>query len=101
MAASTFGPVSLQSAGIQACLLGKALTVDAARFLLVFGALGSQYFTDRFGRRRTFIVAALGFIVGVLIQTFAPSFTVLMLGRVFVGLGVGIGLAVSAHSQFP
>lgn len=61
----------------------------------VFGALGSHYFTDRYGRRRTFIVAAVGFIIGVLIQTFAPSYAVLMTGRVLVGLGVGIGLAVS------
>jgi predicted MFS family arabinose efflux permease len=61
----------------------------------VFGALGSHYFTDRYGRRRTFIVAAIGFIIGVLIQAFAPSFTILMIGRVFVGLGVGVGLAVS------
>ena len=40
-------------------------------------------------------MAAIGFIIGVLIQAFAPSFTILMIGRVFVGLGVGVGLAVS------
>jgi MFS family permease len=77
---------------------GNELTACLWIFASVFGALGSQYFTDRFGRRRTFIVAAIGFIIGVLIQTLAPSFAVLMIGRVFVGLGVGIGLAVSgAH----
>ncbi|GKY95357.1 protein O-mannosyltransferase 2 [Mayamaea pseudoterrestris] len=72
----------------------RELFIGSINFWAIFGALGSQYFTDRFGRRRTFIVAAIGFIIGVLIQTFAPSFTILMLGRVFVGLGVGIGLAI-------
>ena len=45
-------------------------------------------------------MAAIGFIIGVLIQTFAPSFAVLMFGRVFVGLGVGIGLAVRSWQSF-
>jgi len=59
-----------------------------------FGALTASAISDRFGRRRGFIVAAIGFIFGVLIMTFAQSYAFLMFGRVFVGLGVGFGLAI-------
>ena len=62
----------------------------------MFGAFAAQYSTDTYGRRKTFIVAAVGFIIGVLVMTFSNSYKVLMLGRVFVGLGVGVGLAVSS-----
>lgn len=60
----------------------------------VFGALGAHFVTDRFGRRRTFIMAAVGFIIGVLIESFGNSYSLLLFGRFFVGLGVGIGLAI-------
>ena len=60
----------------------------------MFGALFAQYFTDRYGRRRTFILAAIGFILGCTVQALAPSYFFLMLGRLFVGLGVGTGLAI-------
>ena len=68
-------------------------------FLLVFGALFAHHFTDTYGRRYTFIVAALGFIVGILIQSFSTSYEILMFGRVFVGLGVGTGLAIGESRE--
>ena len=40
-------------------------------------------------------MAAIHFILGIIIVTIAQSFTALMVGRVFIGLGVGFGLAVS------
>jgi predicted MFS family arabinose efflux permease len=60
----------------------------------MFGALGAHWICDRYGRRLSFIVAAVGFIIGIVIMACAWSFPVLMFGRVFVGLGVGFGLAV-------
>jgi sugar porter (SP) family MFS transporter len=60
----------------------------------VFGAFFAHHFTDTYGRRSTFILAAVGFIVGVVLQSFSSTFDLLMLGRSFVGLGVGTGLAV-------
>jgi predicted MFS family arabinose efflux permease len=45
-------------------------------------------------RPSLFQVAAIGFIVGVTIMASAWTYWVLMFGRVFVGLGVGFGLAV-------
>lgn len=60
----------------------------------MFGALGAHWICDRYGRRLSFIVAAAGFIVGIVIMSCAWNYGVLMFGRVFVGLGVGFGLAI-------
>jgi predicted MFS family arabinose efflux permease len=62
----------------------------------VFGAFSAQYFTDTYGRRKTFIVAAVGFIIGTVVMAFSNTYGLLMFGRMFVGLGVGVGLAVSS-----
>lgn len=58
----------------------------------------AHFFTDGYGRRHTFVVAAVGFIVGLVTMTLSNSYTFLLLGRVFVGLGVGIGLAVGSFN---
>lgn len=64
----------------------------------MFGALSAQYVSDTYGRRKTFLVAATGFIFGVVITGIAQTYSVLMLGRMLVGLGVGVGLAVSMEA---
>lgn len=61
----------------------------------MFGSLGAHYLTDNYGRRRTFLVAAIGFIVGLVLTASGTTFPSLMMGRTLVGLGVGVGLAVS------
>jgi Sugar (and other) transporter len=63
----------------------------------VFGAIFAHFFTDGFGRRYTFVVAALGFILGIGIMVLSSSYQGLLVGRAWVGLGVGIGLAVRAY----
>ena len=39
-------------------------------------------------------MAASGFILGVAIMSVAPSYEILLFGRFFVGMGVGVGLAI-------
>ena len=58
------------------------------------GALSSHWISDRLGRRWSFRIAAVVFIFGTVIQSGAAGYASLMFGRVFVGLGVGFGLAV-------
>lgn len=70
------------------------LVVVVVLYDTVFGAFLAQWISDTYGRRKTFLFAAFGFIVGVLLMSFAPTYTILMIGRMFVGIGVGIGLAV-------
>ncbi|KAI2500116.1 major facilitator superfamily-like protein [Fragilaria crotonensis] len=70
------------------------LFLGSINFWSMFGALLAQHISDTYGRRRTFIMAALGYILGVAIMSMAPSYEILMFGRFFVGMGVGIGLAI-------
>ncbi|WP_205401878.1 MFS transporter [Streptococcus lutetiensis] len=52
----------------------------------------SAYFKRSFKTKAVFVVANLLFIMGVLIDIVAPSFAVLLFGRVVQGAGVGIAL---------
>merc|ERR1719221_464473 len=63
-------------------------------FVAAFGGLCSQFVTDRFGRRLTFTFGQMTLISGLLFTMFSNSFPVIMLGRVLVGLGVGIAFAI-------
>ena len=72
----------------------RELLIGSLNFWAMFGALSSQFFSDRYGRRKTFIIAAVGFIIGTTIMACSPGYTMLMIGRCFVGLGVGVGMAV-------
>lgn len=58
------------------------------------GALCSHYISDKYGRRRAFALAAIDFIIGVSIMSLSQDFHTLMIGRLFVGLGIGFGLAL-------
>ena len=70
------------------------LLLGSINFWSMFGAIMAQHVSDTYGRRTTFIMAALGFILGVAIMSMAPSYEILMFGRFFVGMGVGVGLAI-------
>src|ERR1700721_225643 len=55
----------------------------------MFGSLGGGYAADLFGRRRTLFAAAALFIIGALVQAFAPNVPILVFGRLGAGFGVG------------
>mmetsp|Transcript_26997 Transcript_26997/g.41866 ORF Transcript_26997/g.41866 Transcript_26997/m.41866 type:complete len:531 (+) Transcript_26997:79-1671(+) len=60
----------------------------------IIGAVGASWISDQYGRRKTFKIAAYGFILGLVVTSLAQEFFGLMLGRIFVGMGVGCGLAI-------
>lgn len=69
------GQVSmLTSSSLLAVALGAAL----------FGRLG-----DHLGRRRVYGLEAVLMIIGALVSALAPNFTVLLIGRLVLGLGIG------------
>lgn len=72
----------------------RELFIGSLNFWSIFGSLGSFWVSDCYGRRKSFQVAAMLFIVGCSIMAAAQSYAVLMLGRFFLGIGVGFGLAI-------
>src|SRR6202453_3311020 len=61
----------------------------------MFGSLAGGYVADLFGRKRTLLAAAALFIIGALVQAFAPNVPILVFGRLVAGFGVGVA-AVAA-----
>jgi MFS family permease len=61
----------------------------------LFGALAGGEMADRLGRKRTILIAALLFTLGSLVEGLAPGTLILIIGRLIVGLGVGVA-AVAA-----
>lgn len=61
----------------------------------LIGALASGRLTDKFGRRCLLIFDAIIFIIGTLIASLALSIHTLMLGRLVVGLAIGIASYVA------
>ena len=60
----------------------------------MIGAVGCGPLTDRFGRRSIVILAAIVFGAGALIAGFAPTATVLVVGRIVLGLAVGLASVI-------
>jgi sugar porter (SP) family MFS transporter len=55
----------------------------------VVGALTAGRLADMIGRRFTVLITAVVFIVGVLLAAFTPTFPVLLVARIIIGLAVG------------
>ena len=73
----------------------REMFIGSLNLWAIFGSLFAHWICDIYGRRHSFKVAAVSFIVGCVIMAAANGYALLMIGRVFVGLGVGFGLAVS------
>jgi MFS family permease len=54
------------------------------------GALVAGSVADRIGRRAAVLVAAVLFVAGAVIEAASPNPTVLVVGRLVVGFGVGV-----------
>jgi MFS transporter, SP family, galactose:H+ symporter len=54
------------------------------------GALSGGKLADRFGRRYMLLVTSAIFIIGALVCAFCTSLGMLLVGRVIVGLGIGL-----------
>jgi SP family galactose:H+ symporter-like MFS transporter len=61
----------------------------------LIGSLAGGYLADHYGRKRAVLIAGLLFILGALLQALAPDVSLLVLGRLVVGFGVGVA-AVAA-----
>ena len=70
--------------GGQISLLTSSTLLAVALGAMLFGWLG-----DLFGRRRIYGLEAILMIVGSLVSALAPNVTVLLVGRLILGLGIG------------
>lgn len=61
----------------------------------LLGTLAGGKTSDLLGRKWTIALAAIVFHSGAAIMVLAPSFTVLMIGRVLAGVGIGFGVMVT------
>ncbi len=55
----------------------------------VLGALVAGRVADRIGRKFTVMITAVVFVVGVLLAAFTPTYPMLLVARVIIGLAVG------------
>ncbi|XP_042520108.1 inositol transporter 4-like [Macadamia integrifolia] len=56
----------------------------------IFGAAVGGWINDRFGRKMSILGADFLFFAGAVIMAFAPNPEVIIVGRIFIGLGVGM-----------
>lgn len=70
--------------GGQISMLTSSTLLAVACGAILFGRLG-----DLLGRRRVYGLEAVLMIIGALISALAPDFTVLLIGRLILGLGIG------------
>jgi MFS transporter, SP family, solute carrier family 2 (myo-inositol transporter), member 13 len=56
----------------------------------IIGAGFGGWMNDRFGRRPSILLADVLFFIGAIIMAAAPIPAIIILGRIFVGLGVGM-----------
>ncbi|KMZ63860.1 Transporter [Zostera marina] len=61
----------------------------------IIGAGIGGWMNDRFGRRKTILLADVLFFIGAIVMAVAPSPGVIILGRIFVGFGVGMASMTS------
>ncbi|KAM7271162.1 hypothetical protein ACFE04_030376 [Oxalis oulophora] len=61
----------------------------------IIGAALGGWMNDRFGRKNSILVADFLFFIGAIVMAAAPAPWVLIIGRIFVGLGVGMASMTS------
>jgi MFS family permease len=55
----------------------------------VIGAIGFSYLTDKYGRRKLFLITLAVYLVASFLTAFSPNFWVLAIFRFFAGAGIG------------
>ncbi|KAL6651630.1 hypothetical protein ACP70R_010555 [Stipagrostis hirtigluma subsp. patula] len=73
----------------------QELLVGCLTFISLLGCLAAGRTSDAIGRKWTIGLAAAVFQSGAAIMTFAPSFSLLMAGRLLAGIGIGFGVMVA------
>lgn len=73
----------------------EEVLVGILSIISLLGSLAGGRTSDVIGRKWTIAFAALIFQIGAAVMTLAPSFQVLMMGRVLAGIGIGFGVMIA------
>ncbi|XP_006356150.1 probable plastidic glucose transporter 3 [Solanum tuberosum] len=76
--------------------LAEGLVVSTCLGGALLGSIFSGWIADGVGRRRGFQLCALPMIIGASMSAATSTLGVMLLGRLFVGIGMGLGPAVAA-----
>lgn len=72
----------------------RSLVVSLALAGAAVGSLISGTLSDKIGRKKVIMAADLLFTAGAFVMAFAPTILCLMMGRILVGLGVGMAAQI-------
>lgn len=73
----------------------EEILVGILSIISLLGSLAGGKTSDAIGRKWTMAFASIIFQSGAGIMALAPSFTVLMIGRFFAGIGIGFGVMIT------
>ncbi|KAK8361806.1 hypothetical protein V6Z12_A03G062000 [Gossypium hirsutum] len=68
------------------------LVVSGSLYGALLGSLLVYPIADSLGRRRELLIAALLYVLGGVLTAFAPGLSVLLVGRLLYGLGIGLAM---------
>lgn len=69
--------------------------VGILSILSLLGSLGGGRTSDAIGRKWTMGLAAIVFQAGAAVMAVAPSFEILLIGRILAGIGIGFGVMIA------
>ncbi|TYH24053.1 hypothetical protein ES288_A03G061200v1 [Gossypium darwinii] len=69
-----------------------SLQVSGSLYGALLGSLLVYPIADSLGRRRELLIAALLYVLGGVLTAFAPGLSVLLVGRLLYGLGIGLAM---------
>ncbi|XP_055802002.1 probable polyol transporter 4 [Solanum dulcamara] len=73
----------------------QEVLVGVLSIISLLGSLAGGRVSDAIGRKWTMGLAAVVFQIGAAVMTIAPSFEILMVGRILAGVGIGFGVMIA------
>ncbi|KAG6512333.1 probable polyol transporter 4 [Zingiber officinale] len=73
----------------------QEILVGCLSIISLIGSLAAGRTSDAIGRKWTIGLAAIIFQIGAAVMAFAPSFRVLIIGRLLAGVGIGFGVMIA------
>lgn len=73
----------------------EEVLVGCLSIISLLGSLAGGKTSDAIGRKWTIALASFVFQTGAAVMTLAPSFQVLMVGRLLAGVGIGFGVMIA------